>query len=846
MSYIVNGFNGQIVAVIADGTVDTTSTDLQLVGRSVTDYGTVENENLVWLLQNFANNTAPPTPLVGQLWYNTSTKALYVWTPDNVWLQVASVTYVQDQKVSPQFTGTPTAPTASNGTNNTQIATTAFVQAQKVSPQFTGTPGAPTAPYGTSSTQIASTEFVQTAVNQLNLAGYAQIDSPEFIGIPTAPTAANVSSDTQIATTNFVKNSLQNLNLDNYATKASPAFTGTPTAPTASSATNNTQLATTAFVQAQKASPAFTGTPTAPTATLGTNNTQLATTAFVDDTVSNIDYSSLATLDSPAFTGVPTAPTAPNGTGDSQIATTAFVANAVAGGTFILSTASATVKGGVKVGSGLSINPSTAVLSANAAVSSVGFTAGAGISITGTNPITSSGTVAITNSGVTRLIAGSGVTLSGQTGEVTVSLSGGGGSSYALPMASAGTLGGIKVGSGLRIDSNGVLSSNTAAANIAYLDSTQTFSGVNTFSGRSSFNNLTSFTGNISANGPANFYSTVNNSGLTTFTGGAVSQQWNFTSSGWAIGYNTGDGGRVQLTLNGQTPVSFYQNYMKWSGSGDTCIQGDQTGSLGTAGISGNYTQGQAGLGIGVYGTGSSSAFGGDIFQANTNRSASSSFDFLQCYAENTSNSVYRLRGDGNAFADGSWTGGGADYAEYFESTDSTALPVGSTVVLVGDRVRRATLSDSPNDIIGIVRPKGDAISSAVVGNSGWNHWNQRYVTDDFGQYLLDTHTVYEWSEEIDGTTVYHSYPSHAIPAGIAVPQDAVAKTHDENSKPYTHRRENPAYDADATYTPREERNEWNIIGLLGQVPVLNTEPVNPAWRKMKSVSDTVDLYFIR
>ena len=72
---------------------------------------------------------------------------------------------------SPALTGTPTAPTASSGTNTTQIATTAFVQsavsgkANTASPTFTGTPKAPTAASGTNTTQIATTAFVSSAVS---------------------------------------------------------------------------------------------------------------------------------------------------------------------------------------------------------------------------------------------------------------------------------------------------------------------------------------------------------------------------------------------------------------------------------------------------------------------------------------------------------------------------------------------------------------------------------------------------------------------------------------------------------------------------------------------------------
>jgi hypothetical protein len=287
MSYIINNSRGQIVAVIADGTVNINATDLSLVGRGLLDYGTFENENYVFLLENFANSAAPLRPVLGQLWYNSSTDTLSSYTSTGTWAAIATEAYVETQKNSPAFTGVPTAPTAAVGTANTQIATTAFVIN---GPQFAGVPRAPTAAVGTATTQLATTEFVT--------------NSPQFAGVPRAPTAAVGTANTQIATTEFVANS--------------PQFIGSPTAPTAQSNTNNNQLATTAFVQAQKDSPEFVGVPRAPTAAVSTANTQIATTAFVQ-----------AQKDSPEFVGVPQAPTAAAGTANTQIATTAFVNTAL-------------------------------------------------------------------------------------------------------------------------------------------------------------------------------------------------------------------------------------------------------------------------------------------------------------------------------------------------------------------------------------------------------------------------------------------------------------------------------------------------------------------------------------
>ena len=75
----------------------------------------------------------------------------------------------------------------------------------------------------------------------------------------------------------------------------------------------------------------------------------------------------------------------------------------------------------------LSFVPSTGVLSANGValtgntgtVTSIGITAGTGISVSG-SPITSSGSITVTNSGVTSIVAGTGISISGGTGAVTV------------------------------------------------------------------------------------------------------------------------------------------------------------------------------------------------------------------------------------------------------------------------------------------------------------------------------------------------------------------------------------------------------------------------------------------
>ena len=48
------------------------------------------------------------------------------------------------------------------------------------------------------------------------------------------------------------------------------------------------------------------------------------------------------------------------------------------------------------------------------------------------------------------------------------------------------------------------------------------------------------------------------------------------------------------------------------------------------------------------------------------------------------------------------------------------------------------------------------------------------------------------------------------------------------------------------SYKGREERDEWHIVGLLGQIQITKGQPVASNWIKMKDVSDTVELYFVK
>ena len=79
MSYKLNKTDGTILTDLVDGTVDSTSSDLTLIGRNYSGFGEFLNENFIKLLENFSSADEPANPIRGQLWYDTSENKLKIY-----------------------------------------------------------------------------------------------------------------------------------------------------------------------------------------------------------------------------------------------------------------------------------------------------------------------------------------------------------------------------------------------------------------------------------------------------------------------------------------------------------------------------------------------------------------------------------------------------------------------------------------------------------------------------------------------------------------------------------------------------------------------------------------------
>ena len=214
------------------------------------------------------------------------------------------------------------------------------------------------------------------------------------------------------------------------------------------------------------------------------------------------------------------------------------------------------------------------------------------------------------------------------------------------------------------------------------------------------------------------------------------------------------------------------------------------------AGVQSSHTTGSQTMT--VYNSSTSCGANG-IFLVGTARTANSAFDIFNCWTAGVSDKEFKVRGDGNVFADGTFSGGGADYAEFFEWLDGNSSAEdrrGNSVVLDSGKIRVATSEDDASQIIGVI-----SANPAMIGDNDMERWRGKYLRDDFGSYDLDSNGDKQLS---------------------------------------------PDYDEAQSYVSRENRVEWDIVGLMGKLRIHKGQPTGSNWIKIKDISAGIEEWLVR
>lgn len=161
---------------------------------------------------------------------------------------------------------------------------------------------------------------------------------------------------------------------------------------------------------------------------------------------------------------------------------------------------------------------------------------------------------------------------------------------------------------------------------------------------------------------------------------------------------------------------------------------------------------------------------------------------------DTTRSNAYKLDAHGNGWFEGTVASTGADYAEYFEWADGNPDGedrIGRVVTLDGDKIRYANDNDY---IVGIV--SGTAL---ILGDNPGDEWKNKFLKDEYGRFI--TETVEDFIEYFDYET---------------------GENVTESTGFVTRKVLNPEFNPEDEYITREERNEWEIVGMMGKLHVID------------------------
>ena len=162
------------------------------------------------------------------------------------------------------------------------------------------------------------------------------------------------------------------------------------------------------------------------------------------------------------------------------------------------------------------------------------------------------------------------------------------------------------------------------------------------------------------------------------------------------------------------------------------------------------------------------------------------------CGTSSAKKNAFRITSGGKCYGAMAFGASGADFAELFEWVDGNPNNEdrrGLFVALEGEKIKLANAGD---DYIGII--SGD---QAFIGNSASEEWQGKYLTDVFGTKLSQEVEVPAKTDDVTGEVI--------IPASTTIQYVL-----------------NPDYDPNEEYIMRENRKEWGIVGLIGQIIMID------------------------
>ena len=259
------------------------------------------------------------------------------------------------------------------------------------------------------------------------------------------------------------------------------------------------------------------------------------------------------------------------------------------------------------------------------------------------------------------------------------------------------------------------------------------------------------------------------------------------------LGYLDGVTSNIQQQLNANSSL-----FVRGSGSNaiqglNGMAQGKNSFAIGT----GSVATDERGMAIGYGAVAGRNQFATGVFNKPTDGTAAilSTTGSVFVVGVGTSSSKtkngFRVGMDSSCYGAAAFKSSGADYAEYEEWLDGNPDNEdrrGLFVTYEGDKIRLANAED--DYIAGIV-----SAAPSVVGDVQSEEWQGRFLKDVFGAMVTETVEIEEVVDE-DGNVI----PAHTETRFVI----------------------NPDYDPTRKYVSREYRQEWDMVGYVGKLVVVD------------------------
>ena len=215
---------------------------------------------------------------------------------------------------------------------------------------------------------------------------------------------------------------------------------------------------------------------------------------------------------------------------------------------------------------------------------------------------------------------------------------------------------------------------------------------------------------------------------------------------------------------------------------GDFATAGTSTSNLSCFALGHGVSANNLQMAVGRYNSNttgaSTSGTAGSVFVVGTGTSGSGKNGF-------------RVSAAAQCYGASSFNASGADYAEYEEWLDGNPNNEdrrGLFVTYEGDKIRLANAED--DYILGVV-----SAAPSVVGDVQSEEWQGRFLKDVFGAMMTETVEVEEVVDENENVIPAHTETRFIL---------------------------NPDYDSTREYVSREYRQEWDMVGYLGKLVVID------------------------